>query len=383
MQPIRRLSLSEHTAQHLREGFAAGRWSGKLPGVWLLAKELAVSRDAVRAALRLLEAEGFIRHSGAGKSRHITKPAGIARRRVLRIGILLSSPLEKDNAHSHELIFTIRQAIEAAGHVCFLDAKSALHFRHNVDRIRRHLKDCDADAWIAYSAQRDVLEMVSAGPVPAFALGGQMMGLPMAGSRADLTIPICDCLDLLVAQRHQSIVLICPAKLRLPKPNLSAEVFLDRLRHHGIRADARYNLPDWEHTPDGLNALLQALFFTTPPTALIVFDPECLGPVLVFLAGRGLRVPEHVSVVNIMPDPMQAFYRPAIAHFQWHVQPHVKRVIQWVNALGRGKADRRMSTTEPVFVPAESIGRKCGYRAGDGKAQDHCGDASRPPARLP
>lgn len=356
MQPIHRFSLSEHTAQHLREGFRAGRWSGKLPGVWLLARELGVSRDAVRAALRLLEAEGFIRHGGAGKSRHVTKVRDLDGRRVLRIGILLASPLEKDNAHTHELIFTARQAIEAAGHVCFVAAKSAEHFHDKVERIRRHMKDCEADAWILYSASRDVLDMASAEPAPSFALGGQMMGLPMAGSRADLSVPIGDCVDLLVAQRHQSIVLICPAKWRLPKPNRSAQVFLDRLEHHRIRTDAHYNLPEWNHTPEGLNILLQSLFFATPPTALVVMEPECLGPVLVFLAGRSLRVPEQVSVVNILPDPMQAFYRPAIAHFQWPVQPHVKRIVQWVNALARGKVDRKISTTEPVFVSAESIG---------------------------
>jgi DNA-binding LacI/PurR family transcriptional regulator len=360
MQPIHRPSLSEHAAQHLREGFAGGRWSGKLPGVSLLSKELGVSRDAVRAALRLLEVEGFICHGGAGKSRLITKPTDLARRRVLRIGILLSSSLAKDNAHSNELIFTLRQAIEGAGHICFIATKSAEHFHRNVARIRRYMKECEADAWILYSARRDVLEMASELSVPIFALGNPF-GLPMAGSSADLTQPICECVDLLVAQGHRSIVLIGPWKWRQPKPNQSAQVFLDRLRHHGIQADARYNLPEWEHTPEGLNARLQALFLTTPPTALMVMEPECLGPVLVFLAGRGLRVPEHVSVVNILPDPMQAFYQPAIAHFRWLIQPHVKWIIQWVNALARGEVDLRVKTTKPVFVPAESIGPCQGF----------------------
>ncbi len=356
MHPIRRPTLSEHTAQHLRDGFAGGRWSGKLPGVSLLAKELGVSRDAVRSALRLLEAEGFICHGGAGKSRHITKPNDVLYKRVLRIGILLSSPLEKDNAHSNELVFTIHQAIEAAGHVCFIATKSALYFHRKVERIRRYMKECEADAWILYSARRDVLQMASELPDPIFALG-HPLGLPMAGSRADLTQPICECVDLLVAKGHRSIVLLCPWKWRQPQPNQSAQVFLDRLGHHGIQVDVRYNLPEWEYTPEGLNARLQALFLTTPPTALIVMEPECLGPVLVFLAGRGLRVPEQVSVVNILPDPMQAFYTPAIAHFRWPIQPHVKRIIQWVNALVRGEVDLRVCTTRPVFVPAESIGR--------------------------
>ncbi len=200
--------------------------------------------------------------------------------------------------------------------------------------------------------------MASAGAVPVFALGGQAIGLQLAGSRSDLAVPMRECVDLLVEHKHRSIVLICPPIWRLPKLNLSAQVFVDRLKHHGIRADPHYNLPDWEHTPEGLNAVLKALFHTTRPTALLVMDPEFVGPVLVFLAERGLRVPDDVSVVNILPDPIQAFYRPALAHFQWPVHPHVKRVLQWVNALARGESDCKSKTTEPIFIPTASIGPK-------------------------
>ncbi len=356
MQPLRRPNISEHTAQHLRDGFRSGRWSGKLPGVWVLARELGVSRDAVRAALRLLEEEGMVTNCGAGRSRMVNDPKGVQGRRVLRVGILLASPLERDNAHTHELIFSVRQAIEALGHICFIAPKSSEQLHDRIERIRRYMAECQADAWIVYSAKREVLEMVSTSALPIFALGGQAMGLQLAGSRSDLAAPISACVDHLVERKHRSIVLICPPNWRLPKLNSSAQVFLDRLKHHGIRADSRYNIPDWEHTPEGLNTVLKALFYATRPTALLVMEPECIGPVLVFLAERGLRVPDHVSVVSILPDPMQAFYRPALAHFQWPVQPHVKRVIEWVNALARGKADRKAKTTEPSFVPAESIG---------------------------
>ncbi len=52
MHPIRRLSLAEQTAAHLREGLLAGRWRGTLPGVARLAAELDVSAgdDSGRAA---------------------------------------------------------------------------------------------------------------------------------------------------------------------------------------------------------------------------------------------------------------------------------------------------------------------------------------------
>ncbi|MEY4483768.1 MAG: hypothetical protein RL693_1220 [Verrucomicrobiota bacterium] len=362
MQPIRRLNLSEHTAEHLREGFRAGRWSGKLPGVWLLAKELGVSRDTVRTALRLLEEEGVVTSCGAGKSRTVNNPAGIHDRRLLRVGILLPSPLEKDNAHTHELIFSVRQSIESLGHVSFIATKTSQHLHDKVERIRHYMVDCQADAWIVYSAKRELLEIVSCGTLPAFALGGPATGLPLASSRADLALPVRNCVDRLVGLGHRGIVLICPQKWRLPSLNEAAQAFVDRLKHHGIQADLRYHLPEWEHTPEGLNALLQALFLATPPTALLVQEPECLGPVLVFLAARGLRVPDHVSVVNMLPDPMQAFYRPAIAHFQWPIQPHVKRIVQWVNALARGETDCKSKTTEPTFVSEESIGPRAGHR---------------------
>lgn len=355
MQPLRRLNLSEHTAQHLRDGFRSGRWSGSLPGVWRLSQELGLSRDAVRAALRLLEAEGLVTHGGAGRNRQVATPSSRDSRRSLRVGILLPAPLEKDNAHTHELILTARHAVEAAGHICFIAPKTNADFRHRPERIRRYLADCAADAWILYSARRTVLEVAATGEVPVFALGGPAKGLPVAGSRADLAAPIQNCIDLLVGHGHQSIVLIGPPSWRQPAPSASAQAFLERLQHHGIRTDPRFNLPDWEHTPEGLEALLRALFFATPPSALLIMEPECLGPVLVFLAARGLRVPAQVSVVNILPDPMQSFYRPAIAHFQWPIQPHLKRIIQWVNTIARGQTEHRMTTTEPVFVPAESI----------------------------
>jgi DNA-binding LacI/PurR family transcriptional regulator len=356
MQPNRRPSLSEHTAALLREGFQAGRWSGRLPGVWRLSGQLGVSRDVVRAALRLLEQEGVVESSGAGKSRTVANAQLPLNSRSLRVGILLPSPLQEDNAHTHELIFSIREAIEASGHRSFVAAKTARQFRYNVERVRSYLAECAADAWIIYSSRRELLEMAAEGTTPIFALGGDPFGLPISGSRADLTIPIRDCVDHLVEKGHQRIVLICPPRWRIPGPAVSAQIFLDRLSHHGIRADARYNLPDWDRTPEGLNGLLGSLFFATPPTALLIMEPECLGPVLVFLAARGERVPDSVSVVNILRDPMQAFYRPAIAHFEWQIRPHVTCVVRWVNALSSGKNHRKIYATEPVFVATGSIG---------------------------
>ncbi|MCW1925829.1 GntR family transcriptional regulator [Luteolibacter arcticus] len=87
--------MAEQTAAHLREGFQSGRCVGQLPGVMQLAAELAVSNHTVRAALKMLEQEGWLEDCGAGRRRRIVanqlrEPS----RRSLRIGILLDEPFE-------------------------------------------------------------------------------------------------------------------------------------------------------------------------------------------------------------------------------------------------------------------------------------------------
>ena len=73
MHPIRRLSVAEQTAGHLRQALQAGRWADGLPGVLRLAAELQVSKKAVRTALLMLEKEGVLRGRGRSRGR---MPAG-------------------------------------------------------------------------------------------------------------------------------------------------------------------------------------------------------------------------------------------------------------------------------------------------------------------
>jgi len=357
MQAIPRPTLSEHTAQHLREGFHSGRWQGRLPGVRQLAGEFGVSRDVLREALRIVEAEGLVLHDGAGKCRHVAAARSSAQQRTLRIGIHLPAPLEQDNAHTHELVSGIRQAIESLGHIGFITPKSTQQLGGKPARVRQQLVESEADAWILYSAARAVLEMAAQLSVPAFALGGSSDGLPLAASRTDLIAPIETAVDRLVENGHRQIVLICPPKWRSPRLNLTATAFESRLHQHGIRANTAYHVPDWQHTPAGLHRLLHELFFATPPTALLIMEPECIGPALVFLAERGLRVPEHVSLVNLLPDPMQSFYRRPLARLEWPVQPHIRSIVRWLRCIARNQADLRQTIITPAFVPGETISR--------------------------
>lgn len=74
MQAWDRLNTAEQIANHLREELMRGRWTGMMPGQFRLAKELGASRNAVEAALRLLEHEGVLVSQGLGRKRLIASP---------------------------------------------------------------------------------------------------------------------------------------------------------------------------------------------------------------------------------------------------------------------------------------------------------------------
>ena len=71
MALLRLLSAVEQVAAYVREELLRGHWSGFLPGVDRLAAELGVSRKTVEAALRQLEAEGFLLRQGPRRKRII------------------------------------------------------------------------------------------------------------------------------------------------------------------------------------------------------------------------------------------------------------------------------------------------------------------------
>ncbi len=354
MKRVRRQSLVEVTAEHLRNGFRTGRWRGLLPGVLALAAELDVSRDTVRAALRLLESEGSLLDNGAGRPRKIMTRR-IQKKRTLRIAILTSLPFLEDNSRTQRLLLVVKNALETEGHVCIICDQISYVLPNCIRRLARHVAAIEADAWIVYEGTQQVLDWFVETTVPALALGGRMQGLDMASSRTDFAVASEECVDALVALGHSRIVFIAPEAWRHPTPSLAASAFLARLKHHGLPATA-YHLPDWEPTPEGFESLMKALFFATPPTAFIFTEPAyCVGGRLL-LAEMGLRVPADVSLVNLVPDAVLQFQRPEPAYYQWPPYAHLKRILRWVKAVQTGQEDKEAYVVYSKFVPGGTIG---------------------------
>jgi DNA-binding LacI/PurR family transcriptional regulator len=348
--------LVEQTAAHLREGFQNGRWSGLLPGVVPLAEELMVSKDIARAALKVLEGEGWIEEGGSGRRRKIVpNPIKDQPRRALRIGIMLYDPLEDDDGHGIRQIFGIRQSIEALGHTCVFGERCLAELKENLPRISSVVKAADADAWIVLAASRAVLEWFVAQSFAVYAFGGRFHDLPVACSATRMAPALESAVTALVSLGHRRMVLLAPTFLRKPTPIPSIGRFISMLEEHGIAA-TDYHLPHFEDSAEGLEKCLDALFRITPPTALLVNQTTDCAAVFFFLARRGLQVPGDVSVVFLIEEPVFRRCLPAIDHFRAPMKEHITNIARWVKGVEVGRPNQRQVILDAEYIPGGTVG---------------------------
>lgn len=349
MSEFRALSLIEQIAAHVRVGLAEDRWRGQLPGSIRLAAELGVAKNTLIAALRLLEGEGSIALSADGRSRRIVTKAS-KRKRPLRIGFLLYDDLE-NSAQASQLFIQVHHALEKAGFSPFtLNA-----MRDEVRHMTRYLKTTHADAWVLTYGTRDVLEWFATQASPSIAIFGRRSGVPIASVGPDKAAAYSEATRRLIAHGHRRIVMLCDRLRRLPEPGRLERAFLTQLAAHGIPTSG-FNLPDWEESAAGYHAMLASLFRVTPPTALIIDEVPLFSAAQQFLAGRNLRVPEHVSLVSSDADASFLWSQPAITHINWHYQPIIRRVVQWANHVSKGRVDREQTLFPAQLVSGGTIG---------------------------
>lgn len=354
MRPLHRLSIAEQTAALLREGLKAGRWREGLPGVLRIAADLGISKDSVRAALRLLEAEGTIAAQGHGRRRQLAE-AGRRNPQTLRVGLLLHDRVVDENAEMQRTLLQLHHDLEAAGHVCVFTTKTQSELMHEPRRIARLVAATQAAAWIVIAATRPVLEWFAAQPFPAIAFGGRCLGLPLASAGLDFVPGLRAAVRQLVALGHRRIVLIGPNEWGRPSPGTIVRGFLDELEAQGVSPSA-YNFPAWTETPAGLHTLLESLFRHTPPTALLIDEPARAAAVLAFLGQRRLRVPHEVSLVCLIQDALTAWCTPPLAHLRYDNSLPARRIVRWIDAIARGKSDRDIVMFPVEFDPGGSIG---------------------------
>lgn len=354
MKRVQRIGLTGQTVEWLREQLREGKWSGKLPGIPVMAARCGVSHNTMRAAVQRLEQEGLILSHGAGRPREVAAKAVHAGPRKLRVMVLPAMPLHEEDSHMRDAYQKMHALFESHGHTCLLTPTTLTDLKYNLSRVKKLVAGQQADAWVIVGASADILQWFADQPTPAFAFGGNSLKIPMAGTGLVLHDELRRIYRHMIALGHRRIVMITNSVAR--QSSSLAPILREELAACGVTM-ANYHLPDWEESPEGLQTLLANTFQVTPPTALIVDGLNWLSGVMSFLAAANLIIPRDVSLLNLLSDATINWYRPKIAHIQWDNLELTHKVSQWVDGVARGKIDRKFRPVALKFIEAESIGR--------------------------
>lgn len=352
MPLIRLTPAFEQVAARLQEEILSGHWRGEIPGSHWLANEFGVNHKTVEAALKHLEAGGLLKSQGPGRRRRIELPDGKGPHRRLRVAVLAGEQADCQMACVAEL----RHTLVEAGHSVFHPKRTMLELGMDKRRIARLVEREHADAWVVLAGSREVLEWFASQPIPAFALFGRRRGLPLAGAGPDKPPKYTEATRTLLELGHRRIVLLARPRRLLPEPGASERAFVAEMQAHGVNVTS-YHLPNWNDNAESLQRRLHSLFEVTPPTAMIIEEVLLFNATYHFLAGRGLRVPDDVSMICTDDSPDFDWCRPKVSHIRWDSQPVIQRVVRWTESLARGKRDLRQTHTRAEFVIGGTIAR--------------------------
>lgn len=350
MSAFRVLTAAEQVVEHLRGELARGTWSGTMPGGDLLAKQLGIGRNTIEGALKQLEKEGLLVNQGSRRRRLINSTGDLSSPST-RVAILLFEPVDAEQNH----IIKIKHMLKEAGHSFIEPDKSLIELGMDTKKLAKLVDRTTADAWVIVCGSKEVLEWFADRPEPAFALFGRRQNVPISSVGPGTALVMTDIAQRLVELGHRRIVLVSRKIWREPKPAEFVRAFLSELDSHNL-AMGSYNLPDWEESRRGFHQLLESLFKLTPPTALIVEEPPLFTAVLRFLAGRGIRTPEDISL--ICTDPNQHFHwcESPTAHIQWDIQTVGKTVVRWVDGISRGNVKIKQTLFKAEFIEGGTVG---------------------------
>ncbi len=341
---LKTLSLVDQVANHLRQEIMRRRWTEAMPGRKALVKELGVNGSTLERAMGKLEKEGILEAQGKGKPRRIRHLAAPSLP-CTRVAIMLYEPVD---AH-HALIVDLQHQLSKLGHVVSFTSKSLMELKHDPKRVLAVLDKTPADAYILLAGSKTVLRAVLGLPAPAFALFGRMADLPIAGVGQNTLKAMREAVDYLCNHGHERIVKLTREENMQGDLGVVERDFLNELKSRGLHTSS-YNLPYWKNTPKGFHQCLEELFRFTPPTAIILDEWKLYYLARNYLAGKRGKAARDAVCISMDYHDSFDWCHPGVPHFHCDQQKYVKRTVQWVNNMARGRKDTRQTDIFSRFV---------------------------------
>lgn len=351
-----RNSLVSQTSAFLRQEIDRGIWKEWLPSERTLCESLQVSRNTLRAALEQLKRENLVdaRH-GAGNRINTPEKGKSGALRSHDVALLTPDPLEQLRPTQTLWIDEMRAMLSERG--CRLHLfHGRQYFRANPGpALRKLVTQHSHGCWVLMLSNEKTQFWFEENGIPCVVAGSVYTGIDLPFRDLDHKAICRHAAGVMLGAGHRKVGLLIQKSRRAG--DLESEAgFVSGVRD-SPHAEAEVVVGYHEPTSTGVcNTLRRLMEQKSPPTALLVANPNHVVTVVTRLAQMGLRVPRDMSVLSRDDEPFLSYIVPIPARYA--INPHTlaKTLLRPVlELLEGGVVTHRTIRIMPEFIRGESL----------------------------
>ena len=351
-------TLSVQVALRLLAGIENRTWGSWLPGERALTKSLQTSRKTLRKALAQLERDGAIR-TRQGCGREIVATRRTSERPAAQeesVGLLAPESLENLRPYTALWVDELR-ALLFENQVRLVTFSGHRYFSgHPENALARLLEQNPQRCWVLAHSNEAIQHWFHDRRIPCLIAGSSHPGLPL---------PSVD-LDYFALCRHAAGVMLRLGHRRLaffaPQSKRAGDLESERGFLSGARSSRHANVESviahHDGTVDGAYRALRRLFaMVARPTSVLVTNPAYYLTAFAFLAERGLRVPQDVSLLSRDDDSFLSYIRPTPARYSCNPKAYARRLQSQLQLCFAGEVGAHsIQRIEAKFLAGDSLG---------------------------
>jgi LacI family transcriptional regulator len=309
---LRRVTLSDQVAEHLRQGILDGRWEGHLPSEAELCRELQISRVTIRRAIAQLTGAQWLSSGGRGSHHRICRQAGPHRPpsgNIVRV--LVPCALPALGSTTNAWLNVLGERLGSAGYRLEFEQRPRLFRGHSPEALARLNALPGTRAWLLLSAPESMQTWFATERIPCLLADPGVAGLPLSSVFANQQAVGRHAAGLFYQRGHRDLACFL-AEPADRNDQLCAEAFIQEAGRLGARGRIITHAADAASVRSALTRLLEA---RSAPTGFFPTRPEDGLTLLCHLQNAGLRVPADVSMIAAREDQFHRHTVPEFARY--------------------------------------------------------------------
>lgn len=314
-------SRAELVADHLRDCIRRGELSEPLPGTRAWCQQLGIARKTLDAALRILRHEGLVKvHARGHQLNREARPRkpGSATATTRLVHLLYYSHDYPNLSADFGFVFLLSEKLQAHEIQLRVERCSDARLRAIADG-----KSTSTELFFLAALAPRHQQLFAGSGKPSFIFGSRAPCVPLPYLAVDQAGGVAHGTRLLLRHGFAKInLLVVPAVA----PGFAESV-----------AAFESACKEWPHQPvhgklirmpaeeSGMLAAVRRFAERVGERkGVLVIEPVAVGMVLTALLERGIRVPQQVEVVSVLPSPLTTRLCPPISFYQ----PPIRRIAK-------------------------------------------------------